>query len=194
MRLLIFVLTLCCSAWAIASTAVSGTIQRNGDVFLLRLENLGSVYQIDSSSPEVIESLTKLSTGDTLSGTGTIPYKSNKIILETIDYVGLRRMLGKWISNDGLLQVKNFSEMKFYPHTVPGASTNQTRIGLSEVPTTYQYSVTPAEGKAWVMFLSDSNKTVFATIQIHGANATLKTFDPETGAMTRTLRLTKWSN
>ena len=87
--------------------------------------------------------------------------------------------------------------MKFYPHTIPGsAPTQTTRIGLSDVPVTYQYSITPADGKAWVVFLSDSDSknTTFATIQINGTNATLKTFDSDTGSVTRTLRLTKWSN
>ncbi|MNT28042.1 hypothetical protein D3C72_1637010 [compost metagenome] len=135
----------------------------------------------------------KLSSGDLINGTGIVQYKSNKLVLETIDYVGLRRMLGKWISNDGLLQVKNFSEMKFYPHNSPSSPTPSGLV-LSDVPITFRYSLTPADGKAWVMFLSDSSKTVFTTIQINGANATLKTFDSETGAVAKTLRLTKWGN
>ena len=193
MRILFFVLTFCCSTWAIASNSVSGIIQRNGDAYYLRDEESGIVYQIESSSTEVADSLRKLSSGDLINGTGIVQYKSNRLILETIDYVGLRRMLGKWISNDGLLQVKNFSEMKFYPHNSPTSPT-PTGLVLSDSPITFRYSLTPADGKAWVLFLSDSSKTTFATIQINGANATLKTFDPDTGAVAKTLRLVKWGN
>jgi hypothetical protein len=160
----------------------------------LKVESDGNIYPIESGAPDVEESLKKLSTGDLISGSGVFT-DSGKISLEYIDYVGLRRMLGKWISSDGLLQVKNFSEMKFYPHTNSDTETT-VPMTLANVPKTFQYSVTPSGGKAWVLFLSDANAktTTFATIQINGANATLKTFDSETGGVTKTLRLVKWGN
>ncbi len=61
-------------------------------------------------------------------------------------------------------------------------------------PINYRYSVTPSNGKEWVLFLSNDTGTTFATIAFVKDTATMKIFDSETGNLKKTLRLAKWGN
>lgn len=194
MRVLLFVLSLCASSVALSAQPISGTVERttNGTVFLLTNSQVCYRYSVIALTEDAAVSVGKLSTGDTITSSGNLNNSNCTASIESIDYVGLRKMLGYWYSDDGIITVKNFTSLSFYPLNLKGF---QNGLNFSAVdPIDYRYSVTPTGGKEWVMFLSDSTSTTFATIQFNKLTAVMKIYDSESGEVTKTLRLAKWGN
>ncbi|MDG0818237.1 hypothetical protein [Bdellovibrio svalbardensis] len=193
MRLLLFVLTFVSSTLAVAVQPVSGTIERKGQDILLQSNDACSYYRIETKNSDAQAALEKLSPGDSLTASGLIDKVACVAVVESVDYVGLKRMLGTWLSKEGLIAVHDFNTLFFYPQT----KTDFKRVFEKPADFTigksirYKYSVTPSEGKEWVMFLSDAKSTTFATIQFSKEVAIMKLYDSDSGAVTKTLILTR---
>lgn len=192
MRNLIFVLTLILSSGALAAESVIGLLEKEANEYYLRLVKDQPRFKIVTTSADAQESLKKLSSGDFVTGTGEIKAETLEISLESIDYVGIKKLIGTWHSQDGMFEITSFDHMNFYPYVYnPKKATKQFRINISKAQE-YKYSMTPTQGREWVLFLSDTKSTTFATIQINQGSARLKMYDSETGDITKSLRLTKW--
>lgn len=191
MRVVIFVLSTFIAAFCYAKDPISGTINRieHGRVFI---KNSGTCpqYLVVSTDAETIRNIRKLSVGDVVTGTGITNSSTCTISVSSIDYVGLRKLLGFWYSAEGILTFNDFSTLRYYPVSIKGGKYVSVRYTS---PVNYRYSVTLSGGKEWVLFLSDEQSTTFATIQINNRhNATLNIFDSDSGVPTQTLELTKW--
>lgn len=189
MRILLFVLTLASSALAFAvpsvSSSVAGTVQRKGPSIFLQSSDSCGLYLLKTTSPDAQAALNKLAPGDTLTGTGTFDTKACVANIDSVDYVGLKKMLGDWISSEGSLSVHDFNSLSFYPGT-------QSDLDYANSPSIeYKYSVTPSNGKEWVLFLSDCKSTTFATIQFSNNLAIMKIFDSDSGNVTKTFFLSR---
>lgn len=193
MRVILFVLTFVSSTWAVAVQPVVGTIERKGQDILLKSNDACSFYRIDSKSSDAQETLEKLATGDSLTASGLFDKETCVAVIESVDYVGLKRMLGNWISKEGLISVHDFNTLSFYPETKSDLKLLQKKSSDFSItkPMQYKYSVTPSEGKVWVMFLSDAESTTFSTIQFNKDLAIMKLFDSDNGKVTKTLILTR---
>ncbi|MFV8259238.1 hypothetical protein ACNQKP_15635 [Bdellovibrio bacteriovorus] len=192
MRILLFVLILISGFAAHSARPISGTVERDASGVYLRADSSCVRYLIDTKSTDADISVRKLSTGDTLTASGVLDSSTCTAVIESVDYVGLRKMLGYWHSADGLITVRDFNSLSFYPITLNDFQNGQS---YSEVdPIVYRYSMTPSDGKDWVLFLSDSTSTTFATIRFNKSRATMKIYDSDTGNVTRTLYLNKWGN
>lgn len=192
MRSLFFVLSLVVSSVALSAQPLVGTIERDGANIYLRVGNKCARYLISSKSEDAAEVIRKLSSGDTLTATGLLDSETCTAVVESVDYVGLKKMLGYWYSQDGIMTVRDFDSLSFYPINLKDFQ-NGADYRTAD-PINYRYSVTPAEGKEWVMFLSDNTSTTFATIRFSKASATMKIYDSETGDIKKVLRLSKWGN
>lgn len=191
MRLLLFVLSLIVSSTALASRPISGDISRSaGRIYLSGSGDDCFRFHIVPANSEADKSVSRLSEGDMLSGTGVYNHKSCEVMVESVEYVGLKKMLGYWHSKNNFITVKDFSTISFYPINLNDLN-NQNPIRTGD-PINYSYSITPSNGNEWVMFLSDSRGTTFATIEFNRNNAVMKLFDSDTGILTRVLHLSKW--
>ena len=190
MRFFLFVLTIVSSTAALAGSPVSGTISRAGQSLFLISDDPCSRYELTTSNEAAMDSLLKLSEGDTITATGTKDPSTCKIAVETIDYVGLKRLLGVWYSKDAFVTILDFSVMSFYPPSITDF-TSGVNVGVE--PVNYKYSVIPSEGKEWVLFLSDRRTTTFATLQFSKGPAIMKIYS-ESGAVSKTMVLFRKGN
>lgn len=146
-------------------------------------------YMIETKSEETAKNLSKLSTGDSITASGFLDNESCNAVIQSVDYVGLKKLIGSWYSSEGLIVVHSHNTLTFY--TAHG-DTFPAQPTLSSIITTeYRYSLTPSDGQDWVLFLSDNSKTIFATIRLIKGIAILKFYDSETGQATKTLTLSK---
>lgn len=198
MRILLFVLTTVFAATALCAQPVAGVLAQEGTQLFISGDTFCSRYLVFAKSNEVLAHIKKLNPGDEVTASGDKNFIDCSVVLETIDYVGLRRLLGMWLSNEALIKVKDFSSLSFYPlERSSSLGQHINTYGLtatSQVATAvdYTYSLTPSEGKEWVLFLSDSTKTLFATISLSKGSAVMKIYDSESGVVIKTLRMTKW--
>ncbi len=196
MRVLFFVLTLVSSAMAVAAQPVSGIIIRKGQDILLQSNDSCSYYRIETKNPDAQASLDKLSPGDSLTASGLFDKTACIAVVDSVDYVGLKRLLGLWISKEGLISVHDFNTLSFYPESKTDLKRvfekpDDFSVGKS---VQYKYSVTPSDGKEWVVFLSDDESTTFATIQFSKDLAIMKLYDSDNGNVTKTLILSRRGN
>jgi len=183
------VIALSAPALAFAFPSISGQVVSQGDQVIIQLDGTSSTYTLIPQSTDVTTSLARLNIGDEVYGTGQIDDFSDSIQLQSLDYVGLKGLLGTWRSPEGLMEVKDFSNLSFHP------SKDDTALGgdNSRDNVNYKYSLAPADNSEWVVFLSIPTKTTFATVELADTLATLKIYDANTGAIKSTLHLQKRS-
>lgn len=142
-------------------------------------------YTIETNTTDVQDSLNRLSEGDYITGNGFVDENNKKIRIDSIQYVGLRRLLGPWKSDEGLMVFKDFTTMRFFPNY-----TDQPQgVEATNHQQEFRYSLSPSNSGAWILFLSDSKSTTFATVEFDSANILLKIFESESGNILRTLIL-----
>lgn len=197
MRFILFVLSLMASCIAPASEPIVGMVERDASGYHLKIDKdqTCAKYKIEAKFQDVIAGLQKLSAGDTITATGILSHETCSAFIDSIDYVGLKKLLGHWYSRAGILTVHDFNSMSFYPISIK--TFHNAAFYKAEDPIDYRYSVTPTEGKEWVVFLSDKKSTTFATIQfIRGSqgSAVMKIYDSDNGKVIRTMHMAKWGN
>ncbi|HWU44733.1 MAG TPA: hypothetical protein VN132_14875 [Bdellovibrio sp.] len=194
MRILLFVLTFVMATGTIAAQPLRGTLLKSGQDLFLQSNDACGKYRIDSKNDDVTNILIKLAPGDSVNATGDFDTDKCVAAIESIDYVGLKRFLGNWISKEGLITVHDFSTLSLYP-AVPSPINNDPAAKSSNFsvfkPQEYKYSVTPSDGKEWVLFLSDTQSTTFATIQFAKEAAVVKIYDSENGNVNKVLILSR---
>jgi hypothetical protein len=189
MRFLIFVLTAMMSAGAFAAQPVGGVVAIDGRNMYLKSEDPCHRYLVVSKSESSLSALVKLAAGDFFTATGLKNPGDCTVSIETVEYVGLRRMLGNWYSRDAVINVQDFNSMKYYPAQSVVTKGDRVYTQVSANPVEYNYSLVPGSGKEWVLFLSDSKSTTFGTIQFDRGTAVMKINNSITGEVIRTLLL-----
>lgn len=185
MKCIIFLLTLFSAQFAFGVQAFSGFLTKKGTEYYFTPKSSELFYQITSKSPYVDLSLSRLETGDFIAGNGTLDTTNKKIQIESVDYVGLRKLLGPWLGSEGTMVFKDFSTMRFTPRF------RDIRLDtkLAQYQKEFRYSVSPSDGNEWALFLSDDKSTTFATMEFTKNKVIMKIFESESGKIVRTLKL-----
>lgn len=188
-----FVLTLGATSFAHATAALSGeVVDFEGKLYLSLPEQSCPRYELIAKNNEASAHIRKLSEGDLINATGYLDSSLCQSHIESVEYVGLKKLLGYWYSKAGIITVRDFSLLSFYPLNV--RDLKDVSSEHSGEPITYRYSVVPSDGSEWVVFLSNSKGTSFATLKFARSIVTMKIYDSETGAILQTLRLSKWGD
>lgn len=166
------------STSSFAVETFSGYIIQNGRQKMLTTGSRR--YSLVAENNDVKSQLLKLKTKDFISGIGHV-ITGNTVRLETIDFVGLSSFLGLWMSPMGLFQVTDFSSLSLYT-----SSTAASKAALN-------YSITPADGAVWGLFLTDANQIYFSNLTVTDSKASIRFFDTQTGAFQREVALSKIS-
>ncbi len=180
----LFILTFTGTAFAESFNGVLTKTQN--DTFISLTKNSSQLFKVKSVTVEASDSLQKLETGDLISANGNIDTTNRVIQLESIDYVGLKKILGLWVSDSNLMNFSTFNNLSIYPLL------SKKRLLAASPKTDLQYSVAPYKGNEWAVFLSSKTSTIFATIVVDNDSAVMKIFDTDTGENTRTIRLNRW--
>lgn len=134
-----------------------GHIEQIGpDTFLLVKEGRFSLYSAD---PVVRRQFQTLNTGDFLSGVAS-SIQENRIVVESIKFVGLRQLLGYWKSDFGLFDFRDFSKLRIWLQEDSPALSHRG---------TYQYTMSPSNNdsaQVWNFLLADQNQVFSGFMRI----------------------------
>lgn len=166
------------SVTSLAVQTFSGYIVQTGPHKALKVGS--QQYLLIAENSDVKSQLLKLKSRDFISGLGST-VSGNTVRLETIDFVGLANFLGLWMSPLGLLQVTDFSSLSLY-----STSSSSSKSALN-------YSITPADGNVWGMFLTDAKQIYFSNLTVTESKASIRFFDVQSGAFQREVALSKIS-
>lgn len=170
---------------ALGQESIEGFVSRDSRGLTFITNNPTQSFQLKAGTPVVNQQLRKLGNLDAIRGTGRI-LGGKTLILETIDFVGLHRILGAWASSKYLFNFKTFAEVTLY-QTTPRLNSILTP-GLGEL----KYTITPSEGDTWKVFFSSPNKVILATLKMTSAQqATMTFYDEDSGSEKNTILLTK---
>lgn len=161
----------------------SGYIERTERGIFLVIDSPAKAgrLSLQSSSTRTLIQIGRLNTGDFLAASGSVDSEQNIAFVNSIDYVGLKKLLGRWKTSNGqLFEFASFQDLYIY----------KSRPVATSV---FRYSAAPSNGDSWTLLLSDSHKkrTLIANVTFGRANASLKLIDSETGAIAETLRLVR---
>jgi hypothetical protein len=154
----------------------------NGEYYFIS-NNFIKSYTIILANAEVGAQLKRLGQLDAIHGRGSFA-SDDEIILETIDFVGLHRLLGAWTSETYLFNFKNFADVSLYP-----AMGRQRTVGAG----TMKYAISPGDGSVWKIFFSNANQVVLASLDLmtKKQQAILTFYDVQTGSEKSSILLTK---
>lgn len=124
-------------------------------------------YEIRPVFHPVVAQLEKLKSGDLLEGIGHIRQRQGEkpiVMLESIDFVGLRKLLGTWMAQS--LALINFTNFHQLVVLIPSLK------GLEKL--NFTYTVGPSEKDGWMIFFHDENHVILGSLRIGGENAKIE--------------------
>lgn len=161
--------------WASAKVNIKGYLVLESDPYrFVDSETLKS-YKLRMSTDSAKQAILKLNNFDSISGVA-VQYDDETLLLESVEFVGLRRLIGKWKSNEGFYQFFNYNDAAI--------SDKSKNVQLT-------YALSPGLGNSWRLFFTDSSTVTLGSIQIESEKATIETYDADTGAILKTLPLIK---
>lgn len=145
----------------------------------------GQTIPIKSDNTLIQEMITKLETGDYIDASGQ--KWAHSIVIESIRYVGLSRILGQWISQS--LEVYNFqsfTELYLTPSS----------ITLNVQPRQkFTYTILPGREDKWsAVFLNDQQAQVGHLVFNANGSVKIEVLNPETGRVQRVIVLVRMLN
>lgn len=164
------VLTICMFVASVsyAESLRGVVIRRDADTALVRLIgsseaplNVRPVYQ------SVVSQLDKLKSGDIFQGNGHVRQLDSGgrvVMLESIDFVGLKNLLGTWMaSNSALVDFIDFDRVQVQ---MPSG------LGLKRYHLTY--SLAPSRESDWMIFLHSSESVILGSLTLNSRTAVIE--------------------
>lgn len=151
-----------------ASTIRGILAHREDQQWFIDLGHLGqSPIVVRPVYQAVMPQLQKLRVGDLIQGRGFVTSPQSPqlpvLMLESIDFVGLRDLLGQWFSKEHMVvDFINFNQLKIY-------RSNQEQL--------YDYSIAPASEKGWMIFLQDPTSTSLGGLKMEAGNAVIEVYN-----------------
>ncbi len=134
-------------------------------------------YKLRAYTDSAQQALSKLKNKDGISGIATL--MDDTLLLESVEFVGLRRLLGCWQSSDKIETVVNFKDFSRVSFHLPESNSELT------------YAIAPSAGDTWRVFFSGKNSVVLGSLIVSDSKASIEFFDPDDGEITRVLNLQK---
>lgn len=169
------------------SSRFSGVIEKTtGGVFLRSVDEATSqTYIAKYQQGDLRETFNKLSTGDFVIGSGNLNSDKRVLYVDSIESVGLQKILGRWKNKENILEFKSFSELQVYSFSAIGSS------GNGNLPNELRYSIAPGKVDDWTIFMSNQDATVLGSLSLNSDVAVLKIYNPDNGEPMKVLRLNR---
>ena len=132
------------STYLLAAT-VLGEVKITEDGTCINIAGHPKPYKVISNSAEVSNALSKLRNGDFISGQGRHHLGSQSIVLNSIDYVGLKKILGHWVSKDQITYY--FKDYENLHLSAP----------ILNAPNKWTYRISPGLNDNWSVIFLDEN-------------------------------------
>ena len=182
----IFSLVLLITSQSWARQSLSGTIKTLGSIVFIQTSELSKPIELVPKTTEIKNVLNRLDINDPIICSGS-QLEEGKFQVESIDFVGLRKLLGSWIntSSQGFIRFDNFLEVTMDMGIFSAKSLNRlTRYQ------TVKYTISPAD-QGWVIFVSNNMQTLIGTIDLNDKSASLKFYDGISGDLIADMNLIK---
>jgi hypothetical protein len=162
-----------------ADDQVQGYLNKTSHGMTFNNSNVARPYILKAGSPNIKALLDKMEDKDFISGTARIQ-SNNTLLLISIDFVGLRRLLGRWLSDEYFLSFHSFADM-----------TSQTLTPERDFTKgDYKYAVAPGEGNNWKIFFTDQFNVSLGNLSlVDKDHFKVIFFDGKTGKTVKTLSL-----
>lgn len=170
-------LFLCHSAFA---DHVEGHLHRDSSGVSIHLTTNHKSYKLTSVTTEVQEVIGRLGSFDFVRGQGQV--RADQVVLETVDFIGLKNLLGAWsLAGGAFVTFKDFLNASytipdfFYPDRVED----------------YTYSLAPGESKAWRILVSNGSWVSVGYLEINKNKLKVQFVDLKTGNLKKPLEMTR---
>lgn len=141
-------------------------------------------WRIEGLSDQVTAQVKELHEGDLLSATGELVLSNKTAYVETVDFVGLQRILGRWESKDGYrIYFKDFKSAVFeQKQSLPANPNEDKTINLV-------YAILPLKESNWSLFMSNRKTVRVGTLSIEKSKLAIQLVDQRTGKVTEDISL-----
>lgn len=161
--------------YAGSSVSISGQIFKVDTGYSFLDATNGHQYKLVAGTDSAKRSLEKLNDGDTIKGSAQLIQET--YVVQSVDFVGLQRILGLWKTKSTVVNFVDFSQVQFH---VPGALSS------------YHYAISPTNtSDQWQVYFSDSSSVVLGSLSVDDQRAVIQLFDTETGNVTSSYELRK---
>lgn len=140
--------------------------------------------------------LQQLLPGDSIRASVVASSTVGILLVESVDFVGLHRLLGRWISHSNFLShpsSKTFSNSLARRDTavIEFQDFSNLSIMLSDSQNSFHYAITPKDENSWRFFVTDSTSVRLGEIRVSETALQISFFDSVTGLVNETLHLQK---
>lgn len=152
-------------AFAESSESISGLLLANQGQYQLVAQN-NTIFKLQAGSEEVDAQLNNLKSFDAVRGVGKIVNKKT-LLLEYIDYVGLKKLLGNWKSVESLYYFSSFEDLTIHSISSCDTATQKTKL---------KYILTPSIDSQWKLFVTNNKDVSVANLDFISDNEAQITF------------------
>lgn len=169
---------------AFANAFEGRVVIRDSQVYLTLNSAPSELYKIEGLSDQVNSQVKGLQDGDLLSATGELAEATKTAYVETVDFVGLKRILGRWKSQDGYrIYFKDFrSAVVEQKQPLPWNPEEQTTLDLV-------YAILPLKDENWSLFMTNRKSVRVGTLSIQNKTLSIQLVDQRTGKVTEDISL-----
>lgn len=161
------------SAWSATKINIKGYLVLESDPYrFIEADTLKS-YKLRAATDVAKKAIMKLNNFDGINGVATL-YDDQTLLLESVEFVGLRRLIGKWKAESEIYQFMDYNRLQ-----VSGLN---KKIQMN-------YALSPGLGDSWRLFFTDEESVTLGSLEIQKENARIQIFDTDTGAILKTLPL-----
>lgn len=161
---------------------------RNGIAYVAPYENTHDLWKLEGTSEQTFAQLRALRDGDFLSATGELVQRNHSAYVEAVDFVGLKRILGRWVSRDGYtIEFKDFrSAVVEQQKPLPWNPQDERKVDLV-------YTILPLKETNWSLLMSNRKTVRVGTLSIQDTNKTLsiQIVDQSTGKIAQDISLSQ---
>lgn len=147
----------------------------DGNIFFVESQTI-KIYKLKAYTANAEEVLSKLKNFDHITGSARLV--DDTLLLESVEFVGLRRLLGYWQSPKVAIVFQSFQDVEF---KLPSSKSE------------YKYAVSPSDGNSWRVFFSDQSSVTLGSLTVSENKASIELYDPETGETSQQFDLKKVS-
>lgn len=182
-----FTLFLCQPIFGNTEYLFKGKIEIEGSSYSIFDEYTQQNYKIFTRTRSIFQTIIELESGDYISGSAFLD-PEGKLLITSIDYVGLKRLLGTWSDKNHIM---NFEDTD-YSGTMTLWNFEKGFIWRYWGPFTYSYSITPDDDGKWKLFFSDDKTVMLALLHCVDKNhITISIYDSNDGTIEKVYELEK---
>ncbi len=155
---------------------IEGSILRSKDKIQIKLPD-DRVFDLQSSKRQTQDDIGHLENGDHLIGLGRLQTARKIIMLEDLEMVGIRRVLGPW---------QETAKRKIFQfHDFTSVSVKE----LAGVDQNLNYRLVPDQKDTWTIFLSSNTSVKVGTLKYNPTSMKMEFIDLNSGKVTEQFNL-----